>query len=123
MNEREEILTGLDNVTIPKYISGIIGGRTLDTDGFEEKVIKAGHVVIVKDGNYKPMPVKGDAYDTLPEGYAYCGVVAASIKTSKPSASIMHNGEVNIKCVPYNMDAILEAFKKAVPHITFVQAD
>jgi hypothetical protein len=58
-NEREEIITGNDNIVIVDVFQTIRGGRSLDVSGFTPLIIKSGHVVI-KDtatGNYKPMPV------------------------------------------------------------------
>lgn len=119
--KREQIIFGDDDIVIQKYISGIKGGRTLDMTGFAADYVKAGHVIIVKDGVYKPMSVKGNAYDALPAGYAYAGVLYRSIIADKPAASIMTWGEVNAEAVPYPMDAILAAFKAACPHIDFIK--
>lgn len=118
---KQQIVFGDDSIVIQKYISGIKGGRTLDVTGFAASVIKAGHVIIVKNGVYAPMPVSGDAYAALPEGAAYAGVLYRSIPTAKPAASIMINGEVNSEAVPYAMDSILAAFKTACPHVVFIK--
>ena len=119
--KKNQIVFGDDSIVIQKYISGIKGGRTLDVAGFAETVIKAGHVIIVKDGTYAPMPVEGEGYAALPEGYEYAGILYRSIPTAKPAASIMFNGEVNEVAVPYPMGTILEAFKAACPHIVFIK--
>ena len=122
VNEKKQIIFGDDSIVIQKYISGIKGGRALDTDGYIDAVIKAGHVIITDGkGVYKPMPVSGNAYGTLPSGFAYAGVLYRSILTAKPSASIMTWGEVNEVAVPYAMTSILEAFKEACPHIDFIK--
>lgn len=118
---KNQIVFGDDSVVIQKYISGIKGGRTLNVAGFAEPVIKAGHVIIVKAGEYAPMPVSGNAYAALPEGYAYAGVLYRTILASKPAASIMTWGEVNVEAAPYAMDSILAAFKAACPHIDFIK--
>ena len=118
---KQQIVFGDDSIVIQKYISGIKGGRTLDVTGFAEKVIKAGHVIIVKNGVYAPMPVNGEAYAALPEGAAYAGVLYRSISAAKPAASIMTWGEVNVEAVPYPMATILAAFKTACPHIDFIK--
>lgn len=118
---KQQIVFGDDSIVIQKYISGIKGGRTLDVTGFAEKVIKAGHVIIVKNGVYAPMPVEGNAYAALPEGAAYAGVLYRSISAAKPAASIMTWGEVNVEAVPYPMATILAAFKTACPHIDFIK--
>ena len=118
---KQQVVFGDDSIVIQKYISGIKGGRTLDVTGFAASVIKAGHVIIVKDGVYAPMPVSGEAYAALPSGYTYAGVLYRSIPAAKPAASIMTNGEVNEEAVPYAMTAIATAFKTACPHIVFIK--
>lgn len=134
--KKEQIVFGDDSVVIPKYISGIEGGRTLDMTGYTDKVLKAGHVIITDGkGTYKPMPVtpetttgEGESavttpagYGTLPTGYSYAGVLYRSILTADPAASIMTWGKVNSEAVPYPMTTILAAFKTACPHIEFVK--
>ena len=119
--KKQQVIFGDDSIVIQKYISGIKGGRTLDVTGFAENVIKAGHVIIVKEGKYMPMPVSGEAYAALPEGAAYAGVLYRSVLAAKPAASIMTWGEVNAVAVPYPMDTILADFKAACPHIDFIK--
>lgn len=122
VNDKKQIIFGDDSIVIQKYISGIKGGRVLDTTGFTESVIKAGHVIITDGkGVYKPMPISGGNYGTLPEGFDYAGVLYRSILTSRPSASIMTWGEVNSVAMPYAMDSILTAFQTACPHIDFIK--
>lgn len=118
-NVQQEVDTGNDSIVIMQYIDGIPGGRSLDTTGFTETVIKAGHVVI-KDSNgvYKPMPVASGDYDSLPEGSSYVGVVQASVLTEKPMAGIMIRGKVNEVASPY---AVTAAIKTALPHIIFTE--
>lgn len=73
-NELQTIESGMDSVVIRKYGAGIIGGRTLDVSNVASDVIKAGHVIIrstTDETDYKPMPVKDGAYDTLTTGYEY----------------------------------------------------
>lgn len=99
--KRTQIEFGYDSIVVRKFINGILGGRMLDFTGFEGSFILAGHVVITDgNGNYKPMPVKGETYGEMPEGYKYAGVVYRSAKTSEP-VSIMYRGVVNRYKVPY----------------------
>ena len=137
VNEREKVTFGLDNVICPKFISGLTGGRSLDVTDFPLNVISAGHVIIVKDGVYKPMPLQQkteddtpvtDAdgnpvyeYASLPASHAYAGILYRSILTKKPAASIMTNGQLNSVAAPYDMASILSAFKAACPFIEFVK--
>lgn len=124
-NKRSVIDFGNDCVVCPLFISGIRGGRSLDMTGFADSVVKAGHVIIkdTKKGDYKPMPVASNEYGALPENHEYVGILYKSISADTPMASIMTNGEVNPVAAPYKMDAILEAFKTAVPNISFVSAE
>lgn len=119
--KKNAVVFGEDSVVIQKYISGIKGGRTLDVTGFAENVIKAGHVIIVKDEVYAPMPIADGNYGALPEGYAYAGVLYRSVLAANPAASIMTWGEVNSVAMPYAMDTIMDAFKVACPHIDFIK--
>ncbi len=125
--KKKQVADGNDSIVIQKYISGIKGGRTLNMDGFPLSVVKAGHVIIAKDGDYRPMPIvdaESDgnyAYGTLTTGYSYVGVLYRSVPKDAPAASVMTNGEVNSEAVPYAMTSILSAFKTACPHIVFVK--
>jgi hypothetical protein len=118
--QKDKILFGDDSIVIRKYIAGIAGGRTLDLTGYTLDTVKSGHVIIKnKDGNYAPMPVDGDKYAALPDSAAYVGVLYRSISAKDPQASILTNGVVNEKVLPYAIDDIKEAFLAAVPHIQF----
>lgn len=122
LNRKTEMFSdGMDNIVIVNVVDGIRGGRTLDTTGFDGDVIKAGHLIIKEtaSGNYKPMPVSGDAYGTLPAGHTYAGVVVASVVKRLPIVGIMVQGTVNLNAVPFKMDTILGDVKKALPLIDF----
>lgn len=122
VNEKQKILFGEDSKVIEKYFSGIRCGRVLDVTDFGGDIIKAGHVIITDGkGNYKPMPVSGKAYSTLPESHSYVGVAYGTVPKSKPMVAIMTNGEVNEKLVPFEMTTIADAFKEACPNIVFVK--
>ena len=128
-----------DSIVIKKHITDIEGGRTLDMTGYPEETLLAAHVIIsqVVDGDkiYKPMPVKqvlvdgqpkldenGDkvyAYDTLPEGAVYEGVLYRSILKKKPAASILIDGVVNDKVMKIQLGSIEADFKAACKHIIF----
>lgn len=122
-NELENVSFGLDNVVIRRLGGTILGGRALDVEGFNEPVIKAGHIVIQSTTDetiYKPMPVSDGAYASLPSGYQYVGVVVSSVLTSKAAVSIMYDGEVNDVASPYPIDSIKAALKTALPNLTFL---
>lgn len=118
----EQVHFGNDSIVIKKYIAGVEGGRTLDMTGYADSILKAGHVIITDGkGVWKPMPVSGEAYAALPEGYKYAGVLYRTIQTSKPAAAIMTWGVVNEAIVPFAVDGIKEAFAKDVPQIQFTK--
>ena len=96
-NNPQNVDAGFDSVTIIKMIEDIPGGKTLDVTGFSPEIIRAGHLVIkeTSSGIHKPMPVNGAAYDSLPAGHEYVGVVVASVLTTKPFVSVMVRGAVN----------------------------
>ena len=117
MTKKETAIYFDDNIVIRKFIGGLEGGRTLDCTGFSG-VIRAGHVIIkLASGNYAPMPVSEGAYASLPSGASYAGILYRSVLVESPAASILTNGEVNPKAVPYSMTSIMSAFKAACPFI------
>lgn len=121
-NEPNEIITGDDNIVIAKYLDGIDGGRSLDVTGYPLTVIKAGVPAITDGaGTYKPMPLNagGTAFEALPEGYSYAGIIKGTISTKKPFAAIMTRGRVNMAAAPYAYDSILTALKAALPLVEF----
>jgi hypothetical protein len=58
-------------------------------------------------------------YAALPSGYAYAGILIASILTKKPFAGILVRGTVNPAAAPYAMGSILNDVKAALPLIDF----
>lgn len=123
VNEFTAFSAGMDSVVIRHYVAGIIGGRTLDMTGFAESVIKAGHIVIqnIEDETiFKPMPVSGGKYASLPEGFKYAGVVVCSKPAAEPLVGIMYSGEVNDVASPYSVDDIRAAIKAELPTLVFM---
>lgn len=112
--------TSLDSVTIRQYIGGVTGGASLDMTEFIDPVIKAGHIVIKETatGVYKPMPVKSDktAYNALPSGHAYAGVVRASKLATEAMVGVMDNGRVNEATSPY---PVTDEMKTALKQLIF----
>lgn len=125
VNERINVVTGIDSVVIRQYIGGITGGRTLDMTDFKGDVVKAGHLVIrTTDGEggyiYKPMPVEGNAYKALPASHEYVGVVVCSKPANEPLVGIMDDGRVNDKAMPYPIAAAtMKDVKAALPKLIF----
>lgn len=110
-----------DSITIVDNFRSIRGGRTLDTTGFTDAAIQSGHLVIVETatGIYKPMPVSGAAYASLPTGHTYEGVVISTVPTTDPFVGIMYDGTVNPNTVKYPYTPVLSAVKTALPHLVF----
>lgn len=112
---------GNDPIVIRKHIAGIQGGKVLDVTGFTEEYIRAGHVIIhdTEKDVYKPMPVKGGGYDTLPSNCEYVGVARATKSVKEPFVAIMYSGEVNDVASPFSVDGIKAALKTAIPTLVF----
>lgn len=122
-NEGLQLNSENDGIIIVDFFSGYRGGVTLDVTGFGLNVINAGHVIIKETatGIFKPMPLNGGAtaYASLPADHAYAGILASSIPTAKPFASVMTNGTVNPSAVKFAYTSILSALKTALPQIEF----
>lgn len=125
-SELQVITSGLDSVVIRRYGAGIIGGRTLDVSGYPHDVIKAGHVIIASKTDetlFKPMPIKGSAYDKdaiSQDSHHYVGVLVRSVTKDAPLAAIMYDGEVNDKAIPYSVDSIKAEMKADLPGLVFM---
>ena len=116
----EQFKYGNDPIVIRKYLDGLKGGVVLDLTGYTEDHIKGGHVIIRDTSTkkiYKPMPLSGGAYDSLPGGYEYVGVCTCTAEKEYPFVGVCTAGEVNDVACPYSMDSIMSAFKSAVPTI------
>lgn len=120
-NTNTEYAFGNDPVVIRKELDDIKGGVVLDTTGYTEDYIYAGHPVIrdTETGlTYKPFPVSDGALGSLPEGYEYCGVVIRTKPTDEPFVSVLTIGEVNENTLKFPLTAAIKAaFKAAVPTI------
>lgn len=120
---REHISFGSDASVCPQLISDIAGGRSLDVDGYDIPNIKAGQIVIKKNGEYKPLAIKSGAYVSLPEGYKYAGIVYRSVETKNAAVSIMLAGKVNEAAAPYPFGEHKAAIKAEFPGIIFIEAE
>lgn len=127
----KQVITGEDNIVIRNVSATIEGGRALDMTEYKavvgSAVIKAGFVIIRKEGQYKPMIVtKADdvlTYGALPDGYEYAGILIASINGEQEGAGILVGGEVNKSdnVMPVSITSILNAVKTALPNIIFME--
>lgn len=147
------VISGKDGIIIRKHIAGLEGGRFLDpaavTSGgstvipaYTLEVVPCGIPVISKTANgvktYKalaPKDVTSGSTTTykfdLPEGYAYEGIAAATVKAGMP-CPVMVAGVVNEtvlldqlkKLFPSEMETptalSLSALKSACPHLIFM---
>lgn len=118
-NSSNTIDTGKDAVVIVNVLTTKPGGASLDVTGFAPTSIGAGHVVIKETatGLYKPMPVSGAAYDSLPSNHTYEGVVMATVLTAKPIVGILYAGTVNGAASPYPPTS---GVKSALTQIKFI---
>ena len=121
--ETIEIPAGLDDIVVVQALSCIPGGRTLDVSGLPEDVtvIKSGHILIVdeKTKAVSPLNITGSAYDTLPEGKKYYGVLKVSIPKRAPFASIITAGQINAAASPA---PVTDEIKTALSRIEFLYA-
>lgn len=107
---------------IRSFIDTVKGGVVLDTTGYEEEYIQAGHIIIrdsATQKTYKPMPLSDGAYGSLPEGYEYVGVNIHTVPKDEALVAVLTIGEVNENLLPYPITSIKSAFKSAVPTINW----
>lgn len=121
-NAATSLETGNDSIVISEYISGKVGGATLDVTGWTADTIPRGHVIIQETatGNYKPFPVSGSAYSTLPANHTISPfVMDNTVLTTRAFAGLMDRGTVNPNAQAYNISSVLAAVKTAQPLITY----
>lgn len=116
-----EVNDGLDSIVIVKDLTDVPAGRTLDVSGVDAgvEVIKSGHILIRDDKTkaVKPLGVTSGAYQTLPAGHSYLGVLKASVLKKDPRAAILTAGQVNAAASPY---PVTDAIEKGLPRIEFL---
>lgn len=121
-NTASTLNTSNDGIVIVEYISGKVGGATLDTTDWASDTIPAGHVVIqeTSSGNYKPFPISGANYGALPAGHTISPfVTVATVLTAKPFVGLMDRGTVNPNAQTYVITSVLTAVKTAQPLIIY----
>ena len=119
-----EVDDGLDSIVIVNDLGDVPGGRTLDVSDVasDVEVIRSGHILIKDDTSkaVKPLGItSGGAYDSLPQGYSYLGVLKASILKIDPRAAILTIGQVNAAASPY---PVTSTIKTGLPRIEFINA-
>jgi hypothetical protein len=121
-NAATSLDSGNGSIVIVEYLSGKVGGATLDVTGWASDVIPRGHVIIQETatGNYKPFPVSGSAYGALPASHTISPfVMDNTVLTTRPFAGLMDRGTVNPNAQAYNISSVLAAVKTAQPLIIY----
>ena len=115
LSSRNTVYTTNDSVVIVKYIEGILGGRALDVEGFPDRELSAGHIIIkeTESGEYKPLPTSG----ILPEEHTYEGILVSSLSVDNAQSAIMVRGTVNEAYCKY---PIPDQAKKSLSLIRFI---
>lgn len=113
---------GNEGKVIVANLADIPGGRALDMTGFDDEVVKAGHIIKhnTQSNEYAPLGITAEKYVSLSENEEYAGVLKASILASKPFAAILTVGEVNAAASPY---PVTEDIVKGLPQIKFLYAN
>lgn len=121
--DRIEVNDGLDSIVIVNDLGDIPGGRTLDVSGLaaDVEVVRSGYILIQNDTTkaVKPLGVTDGAYETLPAGHSYFGVLKTSVLKKDPRAAILTIGQVNAAACPY---PVTDAIKTGLPRIEFLNA-
>lgn len=119
--ENIELNDGLDCIVVVQAISHIPGGRTLDVSGLAEGVtsVKSGHILVIdsKTKAVSPLGITNGAYDSLPSGKKYFGVLKATVLKRNPQASIITAGQINVAASPA---PVTDAIKAGLPRIEFL---
>lgn len=119
--ENIELNDGLDCIVVVQALSQIPGGRTLDVSELPEGTtsVKSGHILVVdnKTKAVSPLSITNGAYDTLPTGKSYYGVLKATVLKRNPQAAIITAGQINVAASPAPVTA---AIKAGLPRIEFL---
>lgn len=122
--DTEEYSDALESILIRRKGGRIIGGCVLDLSEWPEDPVRGGHMVIKKETDgimaYKPSPVEGDSFSTIPTGWEYAGVLVRSVTKTNPFAAVQYDGEINDNAMPYSIDGIRAAVKTALPSLYFM---
>lgn len=119
--EKIELNDGLDSIVVVQAISQIPGGRTLDVSGLAANVesVKSGHILVIdtKTKAVSPLGITDGAYETLPTGKKYYGVLKASVLKRDPRAAIITAGQINVAASPA---PVTDAIKAGLPLIQWL---
>jgi len=120
-----ELNDGFDSIVIVNALGDIPGGRTLDVSGLDSDttVVRAGHILVqnTTTKEVSPLKITSGAYETLPTGCIYLGVLKASVLVSDPRAAILTIGQVNAAAAQTATGApVTDAIKTGLPNIQFI---
>lgn len=119
--EKIELNDGLDSIVVVQAISQIPGGRSLDVSGLAANVesVKSGHILVIdtKTKAVSPLGITDGAYETLPTGKKYYGVLKASVLKRDPRAAIITAGQINVAASPA---PVTDAIKAGLPLIQWL---
>lgn len=121
-NTPETVDTTMDSVVIRKVVHDIPGGKNLDVTGITDATLKAGRVIIenTSTGVHKPLGITDGAYDSLPSGWAFKGILGASVLTAKAQGTVVIAGDVNGNAaVNYGLPPYTSTIKNALTRIIF----
>lgn len=133
--ENTEVVFGMDDVIVQKFIADIPAGRTIDFTGYDvDTKIIAGHPIIKGEVSgatvYRPFPITKTtsegvttvSYGTLPAGFAVVGVLYRTITKANPQGSILIDAVINeVAAQNAGLPAYTSAQKTALSNIKFVQ--
>ncbi len=109
------------SIIIVNAVGDIPGGRTLDVSGVADgtTIIPAGTVLVINDETKEvaPLGVSDGAYDALPDGCSYLGILKSSVSVTDARAAILTMGQVNQAACPYE---ITDDIKAGLPNIQFL---
>lgn len=117
MLQNQRVSDGKSSLVIVRLLGDIPGGVALDTSLTPDLPdLKAGHLILSKDGKYYAAPVTGNAYadygDKTP-----VGVLVADVLAKGALASVLTIGQVRAAAAPY---PFTDKIKNALPRILFL---
>lgn len=108
---------GKSSLVIVSHLGGIPGGVSLDMSlASSLSVVRAGHVILAKDGKYYAAPVSGSAYAAFGDKKPV-GVLASDVVPASSLAAVMTIGQVRASASPYT---VTDEIKTALPRIEFL---
>lgn len=123
-NENYEVHDGLGSIVVMRDVADVPGGRTINCERLAEgtTVVGAGHVIIANDttGEAIALGISDNAYESLPAGHSYLGILKMTILVSDPRGAILTMGQVNAAAAAKYAAPITSTIKAALPQINFM---